>query len=303
MRSIEPLLKLAIAVAATLLVVAVVGFGAYYYVERLAPRDARTQINAQTRDLEQQVRDDHQNAGLRASVATIYFEQGKYDQAITQAEQALKLKPEHQGALLVLGQTRQANRQTDAAIAAYQTIVELNKDSPTAKANRNLELVYYALGEIYAQRNDPPAAIENYRAALEIDPGDADAQLGLGHAFEKLAQHDDAITAFNTAVRYVPDFREAYEGLLACYQALNRADGVAYARGMIAYATRDDANAVARLKEAVAQAPQWADAYAGLGLAYERVKQTEDARAAYQTALKLDDQNFLARYALGRLGK
>ncbi|MBI4790991.1 MAG: tetratricopeptide repeat protein, partial [Chloroflexi bacterium] len=174
---------------------------------------------------------------------------------------------------------------------------------PTAKVNRNLELVYYSLGEIYARRGDPQAASENYRAALEIQPGDADASLGLGRAYEKLGQHSEAVTAFNAAVRYDPEFREAYEGLLACYQALNRAAGIAYARGMIAHATRDDTTAVARLKEAVALAPEWADAYAGLGLSYEGMKQSDDARAAYQTALKLDERNFLARYALGRLAK
>ncbi|MBI4789689.1 MAG: tetratricopeptide repeat protein, partial [Chloroflexi bacterium] len=245
MTTIERMLKLAIAAIAALLVVAVAGLGAYYYQERLAPRDPGTQLGAQTRDGEQQVRADPQNADLRASVATMYFEQGQYEQAVAQAEAALKLKPEHQGALLVVGQTRQATGQTDAAIEAYQTIVVLNKDNPTAKVNRNLELVYYSLGEIYARRGDPQAASENCRAALEIQPGDADASLGLGRAYEKLGEHSEAVTAFNAAVRYDPEFREAYEGLLACYQALNRAAGIAYARGMIAHSTRDDTTAVA----------------------------------------------------------
>lgn len=303
MKSLDKFLKYGIGIIAALLVLAALGFSAFYYFSFLAPRDPGTQVQSQTRELEQAVKDNPNDADARASVAKVYYEEGRYDQAASQAEAALKLNPKHQGALLVLGETSYARGDTDRAIEALQNFVNLNKGSSTAKANLNLELVYYTLGGIYASRGKPDAAIENYRAALEIDAGDADAQLGLGRVLEKAGRHDEAIVAFNGATRYVPDFREAYEGLLNCYEAVKRAGGIAYARGMVAYATGDFANAVKLLQEAVVQAPQWADAHVGLGMARERVGETEAARAEYETALKLDDRNFLAKYSLGRLNR
>ncbi len=69
-------------------------------------------------------------------------------------------------------------------------------------------LAYTNLGGAFADRKDFGRAIEQYQAALEIDPRDARSYSLLGDALLQSGQTDKAIAEYETALRIQPDFAE-----------------------------------------------------------------------------------------------
>jgi tetratricopeptide (TPR) repeat protein len=124
----------------------------------------------------------------------------------------------------------------------------------------------------------------------------------LGLAYTQTDQHELALEQYHNAVRFVPDFAEAYHGMIASYSALDKPSYVAYARGMEAFALNDFEVAQIHLENAAASLSDFAPAFLGLGLAYEQLGDLAAAREQLLYAQQLDPENFMAENALGRIG-
>ncbi len=81
------------------------------------------------------------------------------------------------------------------------------------------------------QKGDLDGAIAKYREALAVDPGDAQAHLGLGSALQKKKDIDGAITEYRAALSKDPNLPGAHLGLGYCL-----------------YAKKDTAGAIRELK-------------------------------------------------------
>jgi tetratricopeptide (TPR) repeat protein len=103
------------------------------------------------------------------------------------------------------------------------------------------------------------------------------------------------------AVLFVPDFTEAYQELAAVYGQQGEVAKGLYARGMVAYSEADYGTAAEQLEEAISVAPTLARAYAGLGLVREMQGERAAAVLAYQQALHLQPEDFIAKGGLSRL--
>ena len=99
----------------------------------------------------------------------------------------------------------------------------------------------------------------------------------------------------------MPDFEEVYGVLITSYTALNQPDGAAYASGMQAFSREDWSTAQSQLERATKALPQFAPAFVGLGLTYEKLGRNADALAAFTQASLLDPDDFATQQALGRL--
>jgi protein O-mannosyl-transferase len=126
-----------------------------------------------------------------------------------------------------------------------------------------------------------PEAIDEFEAALKIEPGDAASYCGLGEAFLRLGQGDKAVEQYETAVRLKPDYSKAHSNL-----------GVALARQ-----GRFD-EAIARYKEALRLQPDYVDAHVNFGNALARLKRYNEAIAQYEAALAIDPNRNEARQNL-----
>lgn len=71
----------------------------------------------------------------------------------------------------------------------------------------DLAPVRYNLGTVYQQRNDPARAVDEFRAALRLDPGFAAAPLALGISLLALNRTREATIELERAVKLAP--REA----------------------------------------------------------------------------------------------
>ncbi|MCL5952216.1 MAG: tetratricopeptide repeat protein [Chloroflexi bacterium] len=285
-----------------LILLSAVGFGVYYYYDRYVHPD-ETILDRQARQFESMVEKNPQNADLRVATAGYYFDGGLIDQALAQCQEALKINPDHQGALLLLGMILQKKGDKDAALSYYMRIVDLNKDNPMAKIDKQLEAVYYQLGTIYNEQSRYADAVDSLQNALQIDSTDSDAYLELGLAYQRQNDHAAALRAFEQAVRFVPDFAEAYQGMVSSYQATGKTPEMNYARAMVLLTQNQPADAAKQLESVVAQNPEFIPAYLGLGLAYEKLGRREQASIALQRYLKANPNDVAANQALGRLNK
>jgi tetratricopeptide (TPR) repeat protein len=290
----------AVWVVGVLFLIAVVGFGLFYYRDRYVHAD-ESLVERQTRHLEEMVRQNPSDPGLRVAVAQWYLEKGLVEEAIEQGQAALKLDENHQDALILLGWAYQAKGDDDQAISSFEHVAELNKDNEFAMIDPRMNVVYYNLGELYRRREEYDKAIEALQLALKVDRTDADARFALATIYQQQGDHEAAIQEFNETLRYVPEFPEVYQGLQVSYEALGMSSEADYAQAMVAYSQGKYEQAARQLESVTQAAPEFDPAYLGLGMAYEKLGQHEKAISAVQRYLEANPDSFVARNLLGRL--
>ncbi len=281
-----------------LVALSLVGFGGFYYWDRYVGRlGDKSPAELAAEHLEEQVRKNPNDPELRVAVAQAYFQLGRLEDAAEQAEQALKLDPQHRGALFLLGVTYTRLGENEKALEVLDRFEEASQGVPV---DAMLEAGRYYAGLVRYRMGRYEEAIEKFQAALKINPGDADALYNLGLTYQVLNRHEEAVQAFLNATRYVPDFLEAYQGLEESYRALGDEVRARWARGMILYSSKEYDAAVEILQE-VADAVEGPEGYLGLALALERKGDLEAALAAVEKALERDPENLAARQAQGRI--
>ena len=285
-----------IALAASLLV-----FVGYYVWDRYMHLGDQSPVELNIKHMEEAIKQEPQNPEARLALAESYLRTGRYAEALGQTEQVIDLYPDADGALLIAGIAHVRLQQPERALEPLERFVALRKDRPMAHTDSALEAAYYFLGESYVNLGRPAEAIPVLEAALSINRTDADALYQIGLAYHAAGQPEIAVERYHQAVRLVPDFAEAYHGMIEGYSALDQSEYVAYARGMEAFSLGDYKTAKTHLEYATEALPDFAPAFLGMGLAYEKMGQYEAALAAIKRALELDPGDFAAQQALGRI--
>ena len=287
---------------AALLAVAIVAFAAYYYLDRTLQDDGPTTGNAEheVAAYEQAVRDDPQDIAARGALAQLYLVDGRYTEAIEQYQAVLTQDETSIGALLGLGRAQLAAGDATAATGSFEKIITLTADAEMP--GDSTEAAHYYAGSIALDQLRPADAIAHLKAAVAIEPSDADAWHMLGAAYLANGDLDESIAALSRAVLFVPNFTEAYDKLAAAYEGKGMAGESSYAQGMAAYSRGQHGDAIRELKAATEASPNFSPAYAGLGLTYEARGERELAIGAYERAVELDANDFTAQTGLARLG-
>jgi tetratricopeptide (TPR) repeat protein len=289
-------------IALGLLVIVTLAFTGYYYWDRYIHVGDVSPLEIGITELEAAVRENPEDPEPRLALAQYYFQSGSYSKSITQAEQILNAFPEENGALFLLGMSHYQSGEFETALEPLEQFAAIRREGQMARTDMTLETALYFLGEGYLRLGQPELAIPVLTEALEINRADADAMFQLGLAYTQTDQHELALEQYQNAVRFVPDFAEAYHGMIASYSALDKPSYVAYARGMEAFALNDFEVAQIHLENAAASLSDFAPAFLGLGLAYEQLGDLAAAREQLLYAQQLDPENFMAENALGRIG-
>jgi tetratricopeptide (TPR) repeat protein len=152
--------------------------------------------------------------------------------------------------LLAHEDTRQGN--TDAAIAQYRKAIaidphlpgvhfelaELLRSSADEKVKKEAEQEYHAallensqdqkaifrLAEIDAQKGNTEQAYKGYSKAVELQPADADAKLGLAKTLIAMNQTDKALALLEDTVKMEPTNATAHYRLATLYRQMGRVD-------------------------------------------------------------------------------
>lgn len=236
-------------------------------------------------------------------------DQGEYDHAIADYDQALKLVPDWKEAFLNRGHAYLAQRNFARALSDYNQAVRVKPDWPAA---------YYNRGNAYSARGDYDRALADYGQALALKPDWEDVYLDRGLAYKGKGNYDRAIADYEQALRLKPDLAEAYLNRGNAYyakgdysraiadssQALQRKPDLAAAyinRGTAYYALRDYDHAIADFGASLKLKPDWVVAYTNRGLAYKAKGEKDRAIADFAKVLALTDDAILRQTAREQL--
>jgi Flp pilus assembly protein TadD len=115
-----------------------------------------------------------------------------------------------------------------------------------------------------------PRAASAYAHVLKLDPENLDALRGMGNIDFDQRKFDQAIAAYEHYLAKKPDDPDVRTDLATMYLSTNNAD-----------------QAVVQYKKVLAAHPQFFEAAFNLGVAYGQMNKSADARAAFDTALKI----------------
>jgi protein O-GlcNAc transferase len=169
-------------------------------------------------------------------------------------------------------------------------------------------------GDELARQNQMPAAIAEFRTAINLQPGYALAHFFLGTALRIIGQLEAATECYRQAVELKPDYTKAWEKLgeilldrrrlaeaaAACQRAVALSPtALNYANLGSALGGSDQLDAsLAAMQKAIELAPGWSDAYKGLGSICYWCGRQDEAIAAFRKAIELDPANSAANSML-----
>lgn len=198
---------------------------------------------------------EHQERGQE------YAESENYDDAIVELQAVLDQEPDNADALAMLGGVYLNQGKLDDAGAALDKAISVEAEHPLANSNLCSTLA------LQAAKN----ALDTCKQAVLFSPEDADAQTGLGVAYARQGEFDEAIAAYQEAIQLEPEHEWAHNNLGYTYINMEQYD-----------------QAIAPLNEAVRVAPDNAKAHYNLGLAYANLEQYEEAIPVFEETLSID---------------
>jgi Tfp pilus assembly protein PilF len=140
----------------------------------------------------------HRNLGV------VFYEKGQVDEAISQFQAAVRVRPYFPEAYDHLGIAFDKKGQLDEAIRQLQEAIRLDPDYTDA---------HYNLGVAFYQQGRTGEAIRQFQEAIRLEPDHAEAHNNLGTALGLKGQMDEAIRQFQEALRLKPDYADARRNL------------------------------------------------------------------------------------------
>jgi tetratricopeptide (TPR) repeat protein len=254
------------------------------------------------------------NADTRYDLGLVLVRTGKPDEAIQEFEAAAKVNPDDAEIHAQLASVFQQQNQNERAQVELRKSRELRgrSDQQAQAGKLNDESNRYLLA------GNPQAAVESYRKALKLNPGDSKLHYNLSLALDKLGDKPAEQEELKSAIRLDPNLSVAHNqlGLLAMedgrfpeaekyfknaiqidpkYAEAENNLGVLYSQ------QGKDSEAAALFQQAVQNDPSYAKAYVNLGLIMAKQGAFPQAAEQFQRALKVDPQNEGAYTALGML--
>jgi superkiller protein 3 len=208
-------------------------------------------------------------ANVHLKFGNTLHEKGRWDDAIAEYQEALRLKPDYAEAFNNLGLVLRNKGRTEEAINSYRTAIRLKK---------GLSEAHFNLGYALHNQGREVEAMDSYRTAVRLGTKHAWAYLKLGTFVASKGQMEEAIPLFQAAIRLARGPAGLGDADLAvAHEYLGAALGM---RGRWE-------EALPALREAVRLRPQSARAQANLGQGLSVTGRAEEADAAFREALRL----------------
>lgn len=151
-------------------------------------------------------------------LSELYSEQGHLELAQSEMHTLMLLSPSQPvlaEAYSIIGELRRDVGDTEGAVSYLSLATETDPDNPNPWA---------ALGDLAREDQRYEDALRCYREALARDAQAADLQVQLGYVFMHLNQMAECEQSFLGALETDPSEYSAYLGLAECYRNLNRTE-------------------------------------------------------------------------------
>jgi tetratricopeptide (TPR) repeat protein len=215
------------------------------------------------------------NARAYSNLGIALQHAGKMPEAITEYEQALRLRPDYAEAHYNLGDALAQGGKIDEAVGQLEQALRIRPDYAEA---------HYDLGLVFLQNGRLDEGIRHLTEAVRTRPDHAEGRNDLGWALLQAGKAPEAIEQCRQALRIRPDYPEAHNNL-----------GLALARlGNIDEATQ-------HFEQAVEIKPDYADAHYNLGVALLQAGRISEAISHFERVLQLRPDFAPARAQLARL--
>ena len=238
-----------------------------------------------------------------------YDKPGNADLAISALNSAVEVDPRFALGYATLGEAYRLKflmdhhpAWVDQAFANCRTALQIDDHLPA---------VHVTLGQLQATLGKHDLALQEFQKALDINPRDAGALMGLAGVHEQMGHIPDAEANYKRAIALRPDYWEGYSALGEFYARQKRVpDSIAQYRRVIeltpdnpeAYSdlgveymelktSQSYAAAEAAFQKSIQFAPNY-QAYANLGWLYMEQKRYAEAAAEMRKALELNDKDW-----------
>jgi serine/threonine protein kinase len=139
----------------------------------------------------------------------------RYDDALKQIEQAMRLKSNDPRLFLLRGHVFRKQRKMKEALADYEMAVKLNPEDPRARS---------FLGSLQRMSGDLSGARENLTYALKLNAHNVEARISLGKIFEKGRAWKAAEREYEKCIELVPADERGYVALAVLLIGRNEKD-------------------------------------------------------------------------------
>jgi serine/threonine-protein kinase len=229
------------------------------------------------------------------------------ESAIILLLQALKVDPNYGRAEADLG-------------SAYWAKYSVNKDQSLIAKSREacskaIDLGnagaagHVCLGVIASGTGKYEAAVGEFQSAVQLEPTNEDAYIGLGGAYERLGKPQDAENTYKKIVALRPNYWRGYNLLGIFYLRQAQYDDAASMFRKVIEHTPESFRGYANLGATYLYEAKYAEAikpleqslaihptaltYSNLGTAYYYLRRFSEAAATYQKAVQMDDKDYL----------
>jgi len=186
---------------------------------------------------------------------------GQYEQAVANFQQALRLQPESAAAHNNLGNVFVEQGRLVDAVKSFREALRYKPDFVSAHSN---------LGEALRRQGHLEEAVPCFRDAIALDPRHAHAHNNLAMALQAQGKLDLAIESYQQALRCMPGYTQAYCNLGTALMEQGNLE-----------------EAAANLAKAIELKPDYVEAICNLGIVLSKQGHTDLALAQYQQALRI----------------
>jgi tetratricopeptide (TPR) repeat protein/spermidine synthase len=199
-------------------------------------------------------------ADFYSSLGGAFLQQERWEEATSQLQKAIELKPDDADAHNNLGVVLGRRNRYDEALAHYRKAVELQPDH--AEAQHNLGLVLQDFGNL-------DEAIVHYRKAVQVAPDLVEARDDLVVALTDHGELDEALQHSQKVLDLRPDFAQGHDHCGFLLHKKGRID-----------------EAIVHYRNALKIDPNNAEAHAHLAMALQDRREFAEAIAHYREAVR-----------------
>jgi tetratricopeptide (TPR) repeat protein len=144
--------------------------------------------------------------------ADAYYAEGKFDLAIADYNEGIKLSPEYNRAFYNRGMAYAAKRDYDHAILDFSEAIRIRVswvlDSSALMHDFDYAAAYRNRGLAYFHKDEYDRAIEDFDVAIRLKPSDPDAYYNRGAAYNNKRDYDRAVSDYDKSLKLNP--KDAY---------------------------------------------------------------------------------------------
>lgn len=222
---------------------------------------------------------DSLNLKAYYQLCNVYEEQGDYERAISTCKKLIEIQPHVVEFHCKLAGYLYLNNEVSEAIEHYQTAITLNYNPITTS------VVAQTLGFLFQENNnDLDAAISAYQTANLLNPADIDIYLNLGNVFFEKSSYDNALVVYKKALDLYPHNAKLHCNL-----------------GYLYWGKGDIPQAIIEYEKAIKYNSSYDIAYNNLGVIYlDDLGKIKEAIELFEEARACNPNYALANYNLAR---